>query len=46
MQRERAGATLSETKQFDEILRSEAHVGLLHTALLERRRRNMKFSLL
>lgn len=45
MLRERAGAALSETKQFDEILRSEAHVGLLRRGASPAPPQNMKFSL-
>ncbi|WP_193028602.1 hypothetical protein [Burkholderia thailandensis] len=45
MLRERAGAALSETKQFDEILRSEAHVGLLRRGASPAPPQKMKFSL-
>ncbi|WP_197419464.1 MULTISPECIES: hypothetical protein [Burkholderia] len=44
--RERAGAALGETEQFDQILRGEAHVGLLRCGASRAPPQNMKFSLL
>ncbi|WP_197422810.1 hypothetical protein [Burkholderia sp. ABCPW 14] len=46
MLRERAGAAPGEAKQFDEILGSEAHVGLLHRGARRAPPQSMKIFLL
>ncbi|MDN7671124.1 hypothetical protein QZM22_00970 [Burkholderia oklahomensis] len=46
MLRERAGAALGEAKQFDEILGSDTHVGLLHRGANRAPPQSMKIFLL